>query len=229
MSEPNDTNHRVRKTRVLVLDNQSLLRSGLVALLEKFSDMAVVGASGLGKHVHGLIRECQPDVVLLCLDEAGFKGLRLVTTMVRKFPKVRILVGSSYVAEEHILKVFATGATGYLLKKSAPEQLGNAIRATARGETFLCPEIPARTRRACLRKLRNGAASSSGLTRRQSQILQAIAESKSSKEIAALLGLSPKTVEYHRAQLMARLGIRDVPGLVRYAVRIGVVSIEDPA
>ena len=217
----------LRATRVLILDEQPLVRAGLRALLEHIPTVEVVGGGGLGAaRALALIRAKRPQVVLLSLGDMGFDGLATVAGVARKHPGIPILVVSIYSTKENILQALAAGASGYLLKKTVSCELERAIQTLILGELFLCPTIPRRTRDACLQTLPPCGRVASALTRRQRQILKLIAESKTTKEIASLLRLSPKTVEFHRAQLMTRLRTRDVAGLVRYAMRAGLVPFE---
>jgi DNA-binding NarL/FixJ family response regulator len=157
----------------------------------------------------------------------GLNGLEATRRVVKEHPQVRVVVLSQHADETHVLQALRAGASGYVLKGSAPRELEMAIQAVARGEIFLSPAISKHVIEVYLNKAADGQANSLDLlTPRQREILQLIAEGKSSKQIAQLLDASVKTIESHRASLMDRLDIHDVAGLVRYAIRHGLVSTD---
>jgi DNA-binding NarL/FixJ family response regulator len=154
-------------------------------------------------------------------------GLEALARATKEFSAVKVIILSMHANEEYVLQALRAGARGYLLKDAAVAELELALRAVARGETYLSPRISKRVIDSYLERLGNERPLREELTPRQREIVQLIAEGKSTKEIAFLLTVSVKTVEAHRAQLMERLGIHDVAGLVRYAMRVGLVPPEE--
>jgi DNA-binding NarL/FixJ family response regulator len=151
-------------------------------------------------------------------------GLEALPRIVRDFPGVKVLILSGHANEEYVLRALRCGATGYMLKEAAAEELGLAIKAVAQDKTYLSPSVSRTVVESYLQRAAGEEGPIEQLTARQREVLQLIAEGKNTKEIASTLEISVKTVEAHRLQLMARLDIHDVPGLVRYAIRSGLVS-----
>ncbi|MFN7138564.1 MAG: response regulator [Limisphaerales bacterium] len=212
-----------RRTKVILADDHTMVREGIRALLEKIPSIQVVGEASNGWEAMDLVETQSPDVVVMDIAMPGGGGLQATARIVTKFPDVRVIILSMYSNEEYVLHALQVGASGYLLKNAASAELNLAITAIARGDTFLSPAI---SRYVIEETRRRDAAQDTSLTLRQREVLQLIAEGKSMKEIAFLLNLSTKTVEAHRAQLIERTGIRDIPGLVRYAMRIGLIPPE---
>lgn len=209
--------------RVILADDHDLVRAGFRSLLEK-AGIAVVAEADDGREVLGLAATHQPDVILMDVKMPNLNGLEAAARIVRDYPQVRVVMLSMYANEEYVIQALRAGASGYLLKDSGIAELELAVRAAARGETYLSPAISRHVIQDYLQLLGAGEEATDPLTARQREIVQLIAEGRSMKEIAQLLQISVKTVETHRAQLMERLGIHDVAGLVRYAIRTGLVS-----
>ena len=212
------------RVRVLLADDHELVRSGLRALVEKLPDVEVVGDTGDGREAVELIGRCRPDVVLMDIAMPGLNGLEATAEIQKTSPRTRVVILSMHAGTEYVAEALHAGASGYLLKSSAPDELGLALAAVARGELWLSPRVslpvvPDRHEQRALRGKPRAA-----LTPRQRETLRLIAEGKSTKQIAAILGVSVKTIETHRAHLMDRLEIYDVAGLVRYAIRHGIVQ-----
>jgi DNA-binding NarL/FixJ family response regulator len=218
--------------RVLLIDDHELVRSGIRALLEKSEDIRVVGEAGEGHEGLACIKEVNPDVVLLDISLPGLNGLEVAAKARRDFPRLRIIFLSMHSNEEYVLQALKVGASGYVLKQASTKELELAVRAAKKGETFLSPAISntvvsdymGRSHRK--KTKRPGANPYEVLTSRQREILQLIAEGFSTKEIAQKLSLSINTVEVHRANLMERLNIHDIAGLVRYAIQTGIIEIK---
>lgn len=212
--------------RVLLVEDHALVRAGLRALLKELGGVEIVGEAGDGHEALHLIAELRPDVVLLDISMPALSGLEVAARVAREHPDTKILVLSMHRSEEYVLEALRAGAAGYLLKDADAVQLALALRAVARGDRYLDPAVSATV----IAALKEGAPSAGGpldrLTARQREIFQLVAEGHSTKQIAGRLGLSVKTVETHRTQLMTRLGVHDVAGLVRCAIRSGVVSAE---
>lgn len=218
--------------RVLLADDHRLVRSGLRSLLEQMTGVEVLGEAEHGREVLRLLKAVQPDVVVMDISMAELNGLETTAYITRDYPQVRVLILSVHAAEPYVLQAVQAGAAGYLLKTAAREELELAVRAVARGEIYLSPAVAAHVT-ANLRRLRgqesraSGAASSEApLRASERELLQLIAEGYTAKEIAARLYITKKAVESRRARLMDRLNIYDLPGLVRYAMRIGVITAE---
>jgi DNA-binding NarL/FixJ family response regulator len=221
----------MKPTRVLLAEDHALVRAGIRALLQNLPGIQVVAEANDGREALRLINTHQPDLVLMDIAMAGLNGLEATARVTKEFPTVRVIILSMHSTEEYVTQALRAGAAGYLLKDAAATELELAVTAVARGETYLSPAVSKHVIANYLR--RAGGDETSGdertappaalLTPRQREILQLIAEGHSTKEIAATLHLSVKTVETHRMQLMARLDVHDVAGLVRYAIRIGLV------
>lgn len=218
-------------TRVLLADDHHLVRAGMRALIDGFGDFEVVAECGDGREALVLARQHSPDIVVMDVSMPGLNGLDAAARIAKEHPAIRVVMLSMHTAENYVLEALRAGAHGYVVKDAAPEDLERALRAIARGERYLSPAISQVVLEDYLRLLRGSAASEARagevlLTQRQREVLQLIAEGRSTREIAERLSISIKTVETHRAQIMDRLNIRDVPGLTRYAIRAGLIRPE---
>jgi DNA-binding NarL/FixJ family response regulator len=209
--------------RILLADDHTLLRAGIRSLLEKTPGVEVVGEAGDGREALNLVKELRPSIVLMDIAMSGLNGLEATARIIKEFPNSRVIILSMHANEEYVLQTLRAGAMGYLLKDAATAELELAIQAISRGDTYLSPAISKRVIDEYLGRINGQKSPMEQLTPRQREILQLIAEGKSTKEMAFLLNLSVKTVETHRTQLMDRLDIHDVPGLVRHAMRIGLI------
>ncbi len=213
--------------RVLLADDHALVRAGFRLLLGQTSGITVVGEASTGHEALRLVETLLPDVVLMDISMPGLNGLEAVRRIAEQFPRVRVVILSMHANEEYVRQALRSGANGYLLKDAATAELELAVRAVYRGNTYLSPQI---SRQVVEDYLQREGEPSPGpfelLTARQREVLQLIAEGHTTRQIAQMLGVSVKTVETHRQQLMDRLDIHDVPGLVRYAIRIGLVRPE---
>lgn len=212
--------------RVLLVDDHKLFRAGIRSLLQTLDDIKVVAEAGDGREALRLVETHRPDVVLLDIIMPRLNGLDTAARMARAFPCSRVIMLSMNADADSVLKTLRAGAVGYLVKTADPAELELAIRAAARGEKFLSSAISEHVIAACLKRLDQKQTSLERLTPRLREVLQLVAEGQTTKEIAQCLGLSVKTVETHRTQLMERLDIHDIAGLVRYAIRMGVVLPE---
>jgi DNA-binding NarL/FixJ family response regulator len=215
--------------RILLADDHTLVRAGLRALLESIDEVTAISEAGDGRRALELVAAERPDVALLDISMPGLNGLEVAARVTSDSPRTRLIILSMHSSPSHVAQALRAGAVGYLLKDSAAEELGLALRAVMSGETYLSPAISRQVVEGFLGRLarpeQDGQESiDAQLTPRQREILQLVAESRSSKEVAAMLKLSVKTVEAHRSQIMERLGIHDLAGLVRYAIRVGLVS-----
>jgi DNA-binding NarL/FixJ family response regulator len=213
-------------TRILLADDHTLLRAGIRSLLEKMPGVEVVGEAADGREALNLVKELLPSIVLMDIAMAGLNGLEATARIAKEFPHTRVIILSMHANEEYVLQTLRAGAAGYLLKDAATAELELAIQAVARGDTYLSPAISKRVIEDYLGRTTGEKSPMELLTPRQREILQLIAEGKTTKEMAFVLNVSVKTVETHRTQLMDRLNIHDVPGLVRHAMRMGLVPPE---
>jgi DNA-binding NarL/FixJ family response regulator len=216
----------VKKLRVLLVDDHALVRAGIRALLERGELVEVVGEAGDGHEALDLIEKLRPEVVLLDLAMPGASGFEVLKTTSEKFPEVHVIVLTVHDGEEYAFQALRAGAAGYLPKSAASSELRLAIEHVMGGKKYLSPTIEQKATFESGRSTSEGLAPMSELTPRQLEVLTLIAEGHSTKDIARALNISVKTVETHRAQLMDRLNIHDVASLVRYAIRMGLVSIE---
>lgn len=210
--------------RVLLADDHTLVRAGLKKLLESLPGIMVVGEAGDGLELISLVEKLQPHLVLMDIAMPGLNGLEATARLKKAWPDIRVLVLSMHQNEEYVRQALRNGAMAYLLKDAAPLELEMAIAAVLRGETYLSPAVSRWVVSDYVHRLRDDEQDDGHLTPRQRQVLQLIAEGQSSKDIARRLGLSIKTVETHRSQLMKQLNIHDVAGLVRYAMRAGCIT-----
>jgi DNA-binding NarL/FixJ family response regulator len=214
--------------RVMLADDHALFRAGIRSLLEAIEGVSIVGEARDGHEALRMVAECRPDIVLLDVALPQLNGIEVTERLVREAPGTRILMLSMFANEEYVLRSLRAGAAGYLLKDSTVVELESALRSVADGGSYLSPAVSGHVLAAYVRRVGQDAVPPEPtLTPRQREVLQLIAEGHGTKEIAARLCLSAKTVETHRAQLMERLGIRDVAGLVRYAIRAGIVSADE--
>jgi DNA-binding NarL/FixJ family response regulator len=215
----------MKPIRVLLADDHDLVRAGVRALLQNLAGIEVVAEAGNGCEALRLCQTHRPDVVLMDIMMPELNGLDATARLAATSPDIRTIILSMNANEEYVLQALRAGAAGYVLKNISPLVLEQAIRAVARGETYLCPTVSKHVIAAYLQ--RNGGGEISSLERlspRHREILQLIAEGNTTKEIARNLNLSAKTVEMHRGQLMAALDIHDIAGLVRYAIRMGLIT-----
>ena len=215
------------KVRVLLADDHTLIRAGIRALLEA-AGVEVVAESGDGREALELIEKHTPDVALLDIGMPGMNGLEVARRIAKSSPRTRVVILSMHADAGHVRQALQAGVKGYLMKGAAVAELPLAIQSVMRGETYLTPKV---SQAVVQGFLRDGEGQErppqEGLTARQREILQLIAEGRSTKEIAQVLDVSVKTVETHRQRLMDRLGIHDVPGLVRFAIRAGIVTPDE--
>ena len=224
----------MKTIRVLLADDHALVRAGIRALLQNIGEIEVVGEADDGREALRLIETLEPNVVLMDIAMPGLNGLEAASRITKEFPEVRVIILSMYGNEEYVLQALRAGAMGYLLKGARTAELELAVTSVARGETYLSPAASKHVVVDYIQRSLGAAVPSQAeprpqerLTPRQREILQLIAEGQTTKEIARTLSLSVKTVEMHRAQLMERLDIHDVAGLVRYAIRVGMVTPGD--
>jgi DNA-binding NarL/FixJ family response regulator len=216
----------MKPIRILLADDHALVRAGIRALVQNIEGVEVVAEAVDGREALTAIKKHQPDLVLMDISMAGLNGLEAASRVARDFPTVRVIILSAHANEEYVCQALRAGASGYLLKDAGTSELDLAIKAVARGETYLSPGVSKHVIADYLRRTGGESGALELLTPRQREILQLIAEGQTTKQIANTLHISVKTVETHRAQLMERLDIHDVAGLVRFAVRMGLVKTD---
>jgi DNA-binding NarL/FixJ family response regulator len=212
--------------RVLLADDHALVRAGIRALIEKISNVEVVGEASTGREALEMVKTKLPNLVLMDIAMAELGGLEALPRVTKDFPGVKVIILSAHANEEYVIRALRSGAAGYMLKDAATAELELAIRSVSENRTYLSPSISRTVIEDYLQRVGGAIGPLEQLTPRQREILQLLAEGRNTKEIAADLDISVKTVESHRLQLMERLNIHNVPGLVRYAVRSGLVSAE---
>lgn len=215
------------RVRILLVDDHALVRAGIRALLTALPTVEVVGEAADGREALQAVAATQPNIVLMDIVMPALNGLDATARIAKEFPHVRVIMLSMNATEEYVLQAMRAGARGYLLKNVSPAELAKAIAAVAQGETYLSAAVSKHVIAGYVQRT-GGTTSLERLTPRQREILQLVAEGYTTKEIANTLSLSMKTIEMHRAHLMEALDIHDIAGLVRYAIRMGVVSSDTP-
>ena len=195
-------------------------------MLQSVGNVEIVAETGDGREALDLIRKHHPDVALVDITMPSLTGLEVARRVAAEIDTVRIIILSMHTAEDYIARAIRAGVSGYLLKTADPIELELALRAAMNREMYLSPGVSKQLVEDYLRRLGSDDSLEEQLTARQREILQLVAEGKGTKDIAVVLDLSVKTVETHRKDLMERLGIHDVPGLVRYAIRAGIIRAD---
>lgn len=210
------------RARVLLVDDHALVRAGLRSLLLGIDGIEVVGEAGDGIDALAQVEALRPQLVLMDIAMGEMNGLQALAVVRERHPEIKVIILSMHASEEYVLQAMRSGAAGYLLKDAATAELELALASVLRGETYLSPRV---SRQVVERYVQRVTAERPGddLTPRQREVLRMLAEGKSTKEVAFQLHLSVKTIETHRAQIMERLDIHELAGLVRYAVRNGLV------
>lgn len=214
----------VKHLRVVLADDHTLVRAGLRKLLESISNLEVVGEADDGLALLALVEQLRPDLVLMDIAMPRLTGLDATIHLGKSWPETRVLILSMHQNEEYVRQALRYGAGGYLLKDAAPMELDLAIKAIMRGEIYLSSAVSRGALVDYVQRLRGDEPPGPQLTPRQREVLQLVAAGLSTKEIARRLSLSVKTIDSHRSHLMKQLDIHEVAGLVRYAMRAGLIS-----
>jgi DNA-binding NarL/FixJ family response regulator len=225
MSELGHSTPSVSPTRVVLADDHELVRAGIRALIEKLPGVQVIGEANDGREVLELIERQPPEVVLMDISMPGLNGLQALERLTGEFPSVRVIIFSMHHQDEYVVQALKSGARGYLLKRATATELPAALQTVLGGRIYLSREIAGQfLQKYPLEQITRATSPLELLTSRQREILQLLAEGQTTKSIALMLKISDKTVEYHRAKLMTRLNIHDLAGLVRFALRTGVIQ-----
>jgi DNA-binding NarL/FixJ family response regulator len=212
--------------RTIIADDHALVRAGIRALVERIDGIDVIAEAGEGEEALRLSRELKPNLILLDLTMPNGGGFHVLEQVTKEFPDIRVIVLTVHEAGEYAMRALREGAAGFLPKSAASIELEQAIQTVMRGEIYISPETSKRsmldygkgvTKRDLL----------ATLSPRQREVLRLIAEGLTTKQMAQAMEISVKTVESHRAQLMERLNIHDVAKLVRYAITVGLIKVED--
>ena len=215
------------KIKVLVADDHTILRQGIKALLDNQEGIEVIGEAKDGREALAIIEETLPDVILMDIAMPGLNGLEATRRIKKKFPRMKVLVLTMYTNEEYIFQILNAGANGYLVKETAFQDLISAIKAVYKNEAFMSPSISKKVINSYIKKAQDDEEQTCEiLTTRERESLQLIAEGNSRKKIAELLFISPKTVETHRTHIMDKLNIHNRTGLIKYAIRKGMVDVD---
>jgi len=209
--------------RILLADDHALVRSGIRLVLETIAGVQVLGEARDGYNMIEQMQQLHPDVVILDISMPNMNGIEATTRIRKEFPQTRVLILSMHSGEDYVLQALRAGASGYLLKDAEPNELEAALLAIMKGEIYLSPRVSGVVVENYLRSSKYSGPLDI-LTPRQREILQLIVEGKSTKDISQRLNVSIKTVETHRSLLMERIGIYDIPGLVRFALRTGLIQ-----
>jgi DNA-binding NarL/FixJ family response regulator len=208
--------------RVFLADDHAIFRDGLRALLQRHAGVQVVGEAGDGHEAMSGIERTRPDVVVMDIAMPHLNGLEVTRRVRKRLPRTRVLVLSMYEDADFVQQILAAGASGYVLKGSASQELLEALAVIRKGQTYVTQQLERHTAPTVRR---GGAPADDPLTARERETLQLLAEGNSHAQIAERLHISPKTVETHRRHIGAKLGIRDLAGLVKYAVRKRLVQV----
>lgn len=215
----------MRRLKIMLVDDHALVRGGMRALLEAQADIEVVGEAGDGREALKLARELNPDIAIVDIAMPELNGIDMLRQIFNTSPHIKVLACSMYSDLPYIVESLRLGACGYLLKSSARDDLIRAVQAAKEGKCYLSLDAATQLVEGFVRKV--DPESKDLLTNREREILQMIAEGKTNKEIATTLHLSLKTIETHRSNLMRKIKVKDVTGLVQYAIRKGLIKLTE--
>ncbi len=214
------------KIKVLIADDHAIVREGVRMILAKERDLEVVGEAGDGRQALDLVDRLHPDVVIMDLSMPGMGGIEATKHVKERHPAVNVLALTMHEDESYVFQLLRAGASGYVLKRAAAQDLVQAVRAAARGEAFLYPSIARKVVEDYLKRVEQGEEREryDGLTEREREVLTLIAQGLTNQQIAQKLYISIKTVQTHRAHILEKLGLHDRTELVRYAIRKGLIE-----
>jgi DNA-binding NarL/FixJ family response regulator len=215
------------RIRVLIVDDHAILREGVRALLQLQADIEVAGEASNGMEAIEAAARLDPDVVLMDIAMPGLGGIEAALEMRKQGRRARILILSQYEDREYVRRLLKAGVAGYVLKKSAGAELANAIRAVHKGGLVLDPEVARTAMEEANPATPGGADPYDALTDREKQVLKLVADGRSNKEVAEVLGISVKTAMSHREHVMEKLGVHNRTELVRFAIKKGVIRVDE--
>ncbi len=211
--------------KILLVDDHEIMREGMCALLRKRPDVEVLGQAADGRVAIDMVRQLKPDVVIMDIGMPNLNGIEATRQMLSENPHLKVMALSTHSDGSIVAKMIKAGATGYMLKESAFAELMDGLNAMMAGKTYLCSKIAKVVFADYINMITNpNWQVGDGLTGREREVLQLVAEGHTTKEIASILDLSPKTVDSHREHIMEKLGIRNVAGLTKYAMREGLTG-----
>jgi len=215
------------KIKVLLAEDHTIVRKGLRALLDDEADIEVVGEAENGREALDQVQQASPDIVLMDILMPVLNGLEATRQIKKDFPEVKVLILTMHTSEEYIFQILQAGASGYLVKQTAPTELVLAIRAVHRGESFLSPLVSKNVIKEYIRQAEMMGQQNSydNLTNREREVLQLLAEGHSNQAVAELLHISVKTVKTHRMHLMEKLNLHTMVELIKYAIRKGLIDL----
>lgn len=211
--------------RIYIADDHTIVRDGLAVMLQVHSDITVVGSGSDGRQAVKEIEQLHPDVVIMDIAMPNLNGIEAALLLRDVAPTVKTIMLSMYATKEHIFRALQAGARGYLLKNSAGSELVNAIRIVQSGQRYLSQKISDTVVDDYLLESR-AAGPLEALSTREREVLQLVAEGHSSAQVAAMLSLSPKSIETYRSRLMQKIGVSDLPSLVKFSIHHGLISLE---
>jgi DNA-binding NarL/FixJ family response regulator len=214
--------------RVLLADDHTIVRDGLRALLEAHADITVVGDAANGRQAVDQVRKLRPDVVVMDIAMPELNGIEATQQIRESCPSTQVVILSMHSSPEHVFRALQAGARGYLIKESAGKEVAVAVRALHAGRRYFSQQITDTVIDDYIhqRQFSSDQSPLGSLSPREREVLQLVVEGKPSVEIAEILFLSPKTVETYRSRVMEKLGIHDLPGLVKFAIQHGVTTLE---
>ncbi len=214
------------KIKILLVDDHKILRDGICSLVKGYPDMEVVGEAADGRTALRLAEELSPDVVIMDISMPDLNGIDATRRINADHPKIKVIALSMHYDKQFVSEIFKAGASGYLLKDCAFDELEHAIRIVMDNKTYINPQIASLIVESLVtQNTTSNQKAFSLLTEREREVLQLIAEGKSTKQIASHLKVSAKTIESHRRQVMGKLNIRNVAELTKYAIREGLTSV----
>jgi len=217
----------MKKIRILLVDDHTILRDGICSLLKEYPDMEVVGEAADGKNALNLVKELSPDMVIMDISMPDLNGIEATRKILADYPHIKVMALSMHYDKHFVSEIFKAGASGYLLKDCAFDEMAHAIRMIIDNKTYVNSQIASLVVESLMSdspRSHNKHAFSL-LTEREKEVLQLIAEGKSTKQIASNLNVSTKTIESHRRQVMGKLNIRNIADLTKYAIREGLIAI----
>ena len=214
------------KIKILLVDDHQILRDGIRSLVKGYDDMEVIGEAADGRETLDMVEKLSPDVVIMDISMPDLNGIDATRMIINEAPDVKVIALSMHHDKQFVSEIFKAGASGYLIKDSAFDELEHAIRIVMSGQTYINPQIASLVVESLVNQsVTPNPKSFSLLTEREREVLQLIADGKSTKQIAIDLNVSSKTIESHRRQVMGKLNVRSVADLTKFAIREGLTTI----